>query len=95
MGGTHIFFVMPAKVGAGGNQLCAGGPRRPTHASRRGRRGRQAGLLPVWRSPLTLNGPCRCVDHGSRPPPLVRRVSCVAEVLVNGAIVIGAITIPL
>ena len=59
MGGTHIFFVMPAKVGAGGNQLCAGGPRRPTHASRRGRRGRQAGLLPVWRSPLTLNGPCR------------------------------------
>jgi hypothetical protein len=44
MGGTHIFFVMPAKAGAGGNQLCAGGPR-PTHASGRGRRGRQAGLL--------------------------------------------------
>jgi hypothetical protein len=29
MGGTHIFFVMPAKAGAGGNQLCAGGPRGP------------------------------------------------------------------
>ena len=40
MGGTHIFFVMPAKAGIQGNQLCAGwpGPR-----MRGGQRGREAG----------------------------------------------------